>query len=259
MKSVVVVPTYCEAANITTLLDSVLGAVTDLDVLVVDDNSPDGTAARVRSHPQFDHRVHLLARPGKAGLGAAYRAGFAWALDAGYDVVVQMDADLSHPPERLPALLVALDEADVAIGSRYVRGGAVRDWPASRRLISWAGNVYVRLVLGLPVHDATAGFKAFRSGALRTIGVLDSVSNGYCFQIENTWRACRAGLVVREVPITFSDRGEGESKMSRAIVAEALGRVLVWRWRELTGTPVAASGPSSAGPAGPTGRHDVAV
>ena len=166
MNSVVVIPTYCEAANITLVLDGVLAASPDSDVLVVDDNSPDGTAARVRSHLQFRHRVHLLERPGKAGLGAAYRAGFAWALEAGYDAVVQMDADLSHPPERLPALLGALDSADLAIGSRYVRGGAVRDWPLSRRLISWAGNVYVRLVLGLSVHDATAGFKAFRRETL---------------------------------------------------------------------------------------------
>jgi len=249
MKSVIVIPTYCEAANITAVLDGVLDASPDSDVLVVDDNSPDGTAARVRSHPQFRNRVHLLGRPGKAGLGAAYRAGFAWALEAGYDAVVQMDADLSHPPERVPALLSALESADVAVGSRYVRGGAVRDWPLRRRLISWAGNVYVRLVLGLPVHDATAGFKAFRRDALMRIRVLDSVSNGYCFQIENTWRACRAGLTVTEVPITFSDRGLGESKMSPDIVREALGRVLVWRWHELTGAAPAVSRSPAVEPA----------
>jgi dolichol-phosphate mannosyltransferase len=248
VRSVVVIPTYCEAANVTTVLDGVLAAAPGTDVLVVDDNSPDGTAARVRSHPQFRHRVHLLERPGKAGLGAAYRAGFSWALIAGYEALVQMDADLSHPPERVPALLRALGHADVVVGSRYVAGGAVRDWPWQRRLISWAGNVYVRLVLDLPVHDTTAGFKAFRRDALLRIGVLESVSNGYCFQIENTWRACRAGLVVSEVPITFSDRGHGESKMSPAIVREALGRVLVWRWHELTG--VAVPGRPAAEPAG---------
>ena len=241
MKSVIVIPTYCEAANITAVLGGVLDASPDSDVLVVDDNSPDGTAALVRMHPQYRHRVHLLSRPGKEGLGAAYRAGFAWALDVGYDAIVQMDADLSHPPERLPAMLAALEHADVAVGSRYVRAGAVRDWPLHRRFISWAGNVYVRLVLGLPVHDATAGFKAFRRDALTRIRVLDSVSNGYCFQIENTWRACRAGLAVTEVPITFSDRGLGESKMSPDIVREALGRVLVWRWHELTGAAPAVS------------------
>ena len=247
MKSIVVTPTYCEAANITALLDAVLAAC-DSDVLVVDDNSPDGTAALVRSHPMYLHRVHLLNRPGKEGLGAAYRAGFAWALEAGYDAVVQMDADLSHPPDRLPALLAALGTADVAVGSRYVPGGALRDWPVSRRLISWGGNVYVRLVLWLPVHDVTAGFKAFRREALTRIGVLDSVSNGYCFQIENTWRASRLGLAVTEVPITFSDRGLGESKMSSSIVREALWRVLVWRWRELTGRSTRGAGQVSTDP-----------
>jgi dolichol-phosphate mannosyltransferase len=256
MTSLVVIPTYCEAANITAVLDGVLTASPGSDVLVVDDNSPDGTAARVRAHAQFRSRVHLLSRPGKDGLGAAYRAGFAWALDSGYDAVVQMDADLSHPAERVPALLAALENADVAVGSRYVRGGAVQDWPLRRRLISWAGNVYVRLVLGLPVHDATAGFKAFRREALLRIRVLDSVSNGYCFQIENTWRASSAGLVVTEVPITFTDRGQGESKMSSAIVREALARVLVWRWHELTGTATAVPGQPVVHGAG---HHDAAA
>ena len=255
MKSVVVIPTYCEAANVTAVIDGVLAASRESDVLVVDDNSPDGTATRVRAHALFAHRVHLLSRPGKAGLGAAYRAGFAWALEAGYDAVVQMDADLSHPPERVPALLEALTDADVAVGSRYVRGGAVRDWPLRRRFISWAGNVYVRLVLGLPVHDATAGFKAFRRDALTRIRVLDSVSNGYCFQIENTWRACRVGLTVVEVPIMFTDRGHGESKMSPDIVREALWRVVVWRWRELTGAAPVDSGP----PAVESAEHRDAV
>ncbi len=140
-----------------------------------------------------------------------------------------MDADLSHPPERVPALVDALAEADVAVGSRYVAGGAISNWSWSRRLISWLGNWYVRLVLGLPVRDATAGFKAFRADALRTIGVVDSLSNGYCFQVENTWRAVRLGLVVVEVPITFTDRAAGSSKMSGRIVLEAVVRVLRWR------------------------------
>jgi dolichol-phosphate mannosyltransferase len=236
MRSLVVIPTYCEADNITTVLDGVLTAAPGTVVLVVDDNSPDGTGALVRSHPQHGVRVHLLSRPGKAGLGAAYRAGFGWALDRDYEAIAQMDADLSHPVARLPALLSALEEADVAVGSRYVAGGGVRDWPLRRRLISRGGNGYVRLVLGLPVHDATAGFKAFRRHAMTRIRVLDSTSDGYCFQIENTWRATRAGLTVAEVPITFIDRRQGESKMSVAIVREALWRVLVWRWRELTRT-----------------------
>ena len=234
MKTVVVVPTYNEAEGIVTLLDAVLREAPDVDVLVVDDSSPDGTAARVADHPAFQHRVHLLSRSQKEGRGAAYRAGFGWALSGSYDAVVQMDADLSHPPERLPALLAALDHADVAIGSRYVRGGGVRDWPWRRRAISRGGNVYVRVFLGIPVRDATAGFKAFRRAALEQIGAVHSESNGYCFQIENTWRASRLGLRITEVPITFRDRTRGDSKMSGDIVREAMLRVLTWRWREIT-------------------------
>ena len=228
-RTLVVVPTYDEADNIGVLLDRVAAAVPDAHVLVVDDNSPDGTGDLVAAHPDFGRRVHLLRRPGKAGLGEAYRAGFRWGLDHGYDRLVQMDADLSHPPERLPALIGALDEADAAVGSRYVKGGAISNWSWSRRLISWLGNWYVRIVLGLPVRDATAGYKAFRADALRTIGVVDSSSNGYCFQVENTWRAVRLGLTVVEVPITFTDRAAGTSKMSGRIVLEAVVRVLGWR------------------------------
>jgi dolichol-phosphate mannosyltransferase len=235
MRTVVVVPTYNEADGILTLLDAVLHEVPDVDVLVVDDDSPDGTAGLVAGHREHRHRVHLLRRATKDGLGAAYRAGFRWALAASYDTVVQMDADLSHPPDRLPALLAALEHADVAIGSRYVRGGGVRDWPVSRRALSRGGNLYVRLVLGMPVRDATAGFKAFRRAALERIGAVDSESGGYCFQIENTWRASRLGLRITEVPIVFRDRTQGESKMSGDIVREALLRVLRWRWQELVG------------------------
>jgi dolichol-phosphate mannosyltransferase len=240
VRTIVVVPTYDEADGIERLLDAVLRHVPDADVLVVDDNSPDGTATLVTAHPDFGSRIQLLNRPGKAGLGAAYRAGFSWALTRGYDVVVQMDADLSHPPDRIPALVGALAEADVAVGSRYVHGGGVADWPWSRRLLSWGGNRYVRLVLGIPTRDATAGFKAFRREALEQIAATTSESNGYCFQIENTWRAHRLGLRVVEVPITFHDRTLGESKMQGAIVREALLRVLTWRWSELAhGEPVA--------------------
>jgi dolichol-phosphate mannosyltransferase len=186
-------------------------------------------------------------------LGAAYRAGFSWALAGSYDAIVQMDADLSHPPERVPALLAALEHADVAIGSRYVRGGGVRNWPLRRRAISRGGNLYVRLVLGIPVHDATAGFKAFRRHALESIGAVQSESNGYCFQIENTWRANRLGLRIAEVPITFTDRALGTSKMTSDIVREAMVRVLTWRWRELAHRPV----PTPSQPRG--GRRDVAA
>jgi dolichol-phosphate mannosyltransferase len=254
MRSVVVIPTYNEAGVIISTLDAVLREVPDIDVLVVDDDSPDGTAALVAGHPRFGERVHLLQRSAKDGIGAAYRAGFGWALMGQYDEIVQMDADLSHPPARLPALLAALADADVAVGSRYVPGGAVRDWPVRRRAISWAGNVYVRVVLGLPVHDATAGFKAFRRDALVRIGAVESESDGYCFQIENTWRASRLGLCITEVPIVFTDRTVGVSKMSGAIVREALLRVWAWRWRELTGR---AQRPSRRGAGVPTGHHDV--
>ena len=230
-RPLVVVPTYNESENIVDLLDQVLKAAPQVHVLVVDDNSPDHTGDLVASHPGFGDRVHLLTRPGKAGIGAAYRAGFTWGLERDYDAVVQMDADLSHPPERLPALIEALEDYDVAIGSRYVHGGGIENWALSRRVISRVGNAYVATVLSLPVRDATAGFKAFRSTALAKIGAVSSQSNGYCFQIENTWQAFREGLSVVEVPITFTDRTRGESKMSSAIVLEAIIRVLGWRWR----------------------------
>ncbi|GAB3664658.1 polyprenol monophosphomannose synthase [Nocardioides korecus] len=230
-RTLVVVPTYDEIENVETAIARVQAASPEAHVLVVDDNSPDGTGDRVAAHPAYGTTVHLLRRPGKAGLGAAYRAGFAWALDHDYDVVVQMDADLSHPPERVPALVEALEHADMSVGSRYCRGGGVENWSWSRRLISWLGNVYVRLVLHLPVRDATAGFKAYRADALREIGAVTSHSNGYCFQIENTWQAVRRGLQVVEVPITFTDRTLGQSKMSSTIVLEAILRVLVWRLR----------------------------
>ena len=237
-RDVVVIPTYNERDNVSTVIEQVLAAA-DVDVLVVDDSSPDGTAAVVANRAETDSRVHLLVRPEKAGLGAAYRDGFTWALDARYDRIVQMDADLSHPPARVPALLNALDSHDVAVGSRYVAGGTVRNWPAHRRLISWLGNQYVRVVLRLPVRDATAGFKAYRSVALTEIGAVSSHSNGYCFQIENTWQAARRGMSITEVPITFTDRARGQSKMSGLIVLEAIVRVLRWRVKELAGSQTA--------------------
>jgi dolichol-phosphate mannosyltransferase len=231
-RCLVVIPTYDEAETIGAALDAVLTALPGAEVLVVDDNSPDGTVKQVRAHPGFGTRVHLLCRAEKSGLGDAYRAGFGWALRHDYDLIAQMDADLSHPPDRLPALFAALAHADVAIGSRYVPGGGVRHWTWRRRALSRGGNLYVRAVLGITVHDSTAGFKAFRREALMRIDVLDSVSSGYAFQIENTWRAVRRGLVVTEVPITFTDRVRGTSKMSSSIAREALGMVARWRWAE---------------------------
>jgi dolichol-phosphate mannosyltransferase len=249
MSTLVVIPTYNEARTIERLLDAVLLQAVGADILVVDDGSPDGTGALVLAHPAHGTRLHLLDRDRKEGLGAAYRAGFAWAHRRGYEQIVQMDADFSHPPERIPALLEALEHADVAIGSRYVDGGAVENWPWTRRLISKGGNTYVRMVLGLSVHDATAGFRAFRADALLRLGARESASNGYSFQIENAWRACRIGLRIEEVPITFTDRTEGSSKMTGSIVREALVRVLAWRWQELRhrGPLMVPTTPSAAG------------
>ncbi|MEJ5866228.1 polyprenol monophosphomannose synthase [Pseudokineococcus sp. 5B2Z-1] len=228
MRAVVVVPVYDEAATLGALLDAVLAAAPGADVLVVDDASPDGSGDLVAARPE--PRVHLLRRAGKDGLGAAYRAGFAWARERGYDVVVEMDADLSHPADRLPALLDAVGPggADLAIGSRYVRGGGTRGWPRRRQLLSRGGNAYIRAALRLGVRDATAGFRAFRAELLERVGVAGMRSTGYCFQVETTLRAVRHGARVVEVPITFVERAAGRSKMGPAIVGEAVVRVTWW-------------------------------
>ena len=228
----IVIPTYQEARTISGLLARIQG-LPELDtfhVLVVDDASPDETAAVVRAVPSYGDRVLLLERGGKDGLGAAYRAGFAWAEQHGYDVVVQMDADGSHPPESVAALVAALEDADVAIGSRYVPGGRTVHWPWHRRLVSRVGNAYVRLLLGLPVRDCTAGFRAYRPGVLAAIAADGTEASGYSFQVETTWRASRLGLRLVEVPITFVERQEGASKMTAAIAVEALWRVFTWRF-----------------------------
>ncbi len=235
----VVVPTYDERENLEAVLARVRSAVPAAEVLVVDDASPDGTGDLADALAAASPLVHVLHRPGKAGLGAAYVAGFRWGLarrsPAGpaYDVLVEMDADGSHAPEDLPRLLAALGGpgpggADLALGSRWVPGGRVVDWPRRRALLSRGGNAYVRLVLGLPLADATGGFRAYRRRVLEAID-LDAVdSQGYCFQVDLAWRVHRAGGVVVEVPITFVERARGRSKMDRAIVAEALWRVTAW-------------------------------
>ncbi len=228
MTTLVVVPTYDEAESLPRLLERLRTCVPDVDVLVVDDASPDGTGRIADEHALRDRAVHVLHRAGKDGLGAAYRAGFAWGLDRGYDVLVEMDADGSHLPEDLPSLLTALDDADLVIGSRWVRGGSVVNWPWHRRLISRGGTLYARLALALPVHDATAGFRAFRAATLRSIDLEGVASQGYCFQIDMTRRVHAAGLRVVEVPVTFVERELGHSKMSAAIVREALWRVTAW-------------------------------
>ncbi|GAA3818961.1 polyprenol monophosphomannose synthase [Sphaerisporangium flaviroseum] len=225
----VIVPTYNERENLPAIAGRVRAAVPDAHLLIVDDGSPDGTGEIADELAAGDEHVHVLHRPGKQGLGAAYIAGFRHGLSEGFDVLVEMDADGSHRPEQLPLLLDALGEgADLVIGSRWVPGGKVVDWPVSRELLSRGANTYARLVLGVPVRDTTAGFRAYRSSTLEKIGLDDVESEGYCFQVDLTLRTIRHGLRVAEVPITFVDRTVGASKMSRAIVAEALWRVTLW-------------------------------
>jgi dolichol-phosphate mannosyltransferase len=225
---VVIIPTYNERENLDPIVARVRTSVPEADVLVVDDNSPDGTGELADKLAAGDQQVSVLHRPGKGGLGAAYIAGFGWALERGYAAMIEMDADGSHQPEDLPRLLSALGGADAVIGSRWIPGGTVRNWPKSREFLSRGANTYARLMLRVPIHDTTAGYRAYRAETLRAIG-LDTVrSQGYCFQIDLTLRAINAGLTVTEVPITFIDRARGASKMSRAVMAEAFWRVAQW-------------------------------
>jgi dolichol-phosphate mannosyltransferase len=228
MRPLVCIPTYDEAATIAAIVARARAAVPEAHVLIADDASPDGTGAIADALAATDPLVHVLHRAGKEGLGAAYLAAFAWGLQRGYDALVEMDADGSHRPEQLPALLAALERADVAIGSRWIPGGAVQGWPLRRRLISRAGSLYARLALGIGQHDATSGFRAYRAAALRRLGPEAVRSQGYSFQIEMLWRAELAGLRVAEVPIAFADRELGTSKMSGRIVVEAVLRVSGW-------------------------------
>ncbi|MDZ5620183.1 polyprenol monophosphomannose synthase [Nocardioides bizhenqiangii] len=229
---VVVIPTYDEAANLAWIVGRLRRAQPGVDVLVVDDNSPDGTGDIADALAAEDAQVHVLHRTGKGGLGAAYLAGFAWALAAGYDVVGEMDADGSHQPEQLHRLLDAVRSADLVIGSRWVPGGSVVNWPRRREVLSRGGNLYVRLLLGIDVHDATAGYRVFRREALEKIDLASVRSTGYVFQTDLVTRCLRAGMVVREVPIEFIERVRGESKMSRQVALESLERITLWGLRE---------------------------
>jgi dolichol-phosphate mannosyltransferase len=231
---VVIVPTYNERENLERIVGRVRASVPEAHVLVADDNSPDGTGAIADRLAADDDHVQVMHRRGKEGLGAAYLAGFDWALQNGYDVVVEMDADGSHQPEQLPRLLAALRDADLVLGSRWVPGGSVVNWPKSRELLSRGGSLYTRLMLGVPMKDATGGYRAFRADTLRKLDLTGVESAGYCFQVELGWRAVQAGLRVREVPIEFVERELGDSKMDQKIVAEALWRVTVWGAQDRT-------------------------
>ena len=224
----VVIPTYNEIANLENIVSRVRSSAPAADILVVDDNSPDGTGELADKLAAADDHIHVLHRAGKSGLGAAYVAGFGWGLERGYGTLVEMDADGSHDPADLPRLLTALEGADLAIGSRWVPGGVVVNWPRSREVLSRGANAYARVMLGVGVHDATGGFRAYRADTLRAISLETVQSQGYCFQIDLTLRTADAGLAITEVPITFTDRIEGTSKMSRAIIAEAFWRVAQW-------------------------------
>ena len=224
----IIIPTYNEQANIASIVARVRASVPAADVLVVDDSSPDGTGVLADTLASTDSQVHALHRSRKSGLGAAYLEAFTWGLSRGYDRLVQLDADGSHLPEQLPTLLEAAESADVVLGSRWVPGGMVRNWPWPRRLLSRGGSVYSRVLLRLPQRDVTGGYRVYTAHALERMDLTSVDSLGYCFQIDMLLHAVRAGLSVVEKPITFVDRTLGSSKMSPSIVAEAMARVTIW-------------------------------
>lgn len=236
-RTLVVIPTFNERETVADVVHGVL-RTPEADILVVDDSSPDGTGEIAEGLAGEDPRVHVLHRPQKRGLGPAYRAGFRWGLERGYAIFVEMDADMSHDPQALPSLLAATSRADLVIGSRYVPGGRTENWPWHRRALSRGGNRYVQLVSGVPVRDATSGYRVFRRAVLEELRVDSLRSDGYSFQLETVLRAWRQGFRLVEVPIVFSERRAGASKISRAIVLEAIWRVLLWGLR----------GPRHAGP-----------
>ncbi|MDJ0356782.1 polyprenol monophosphomannose synthase [Paenarthrobacter sp. PH39-S1] len=240
MRVLTIIPTYNELESLPKTLGRLRAAVPESDVLIADDNSPDGTGELADRFAAEDPAVHVLHRAGKQGLGAAYIAGFTWGLEAGYDVLVEMDADGSHKPEQLPRLLAALEEgADLVLGSRWVAGGEVVNWPLRRKLISLGGSFYSRVLLGVRVKDVTGGYRAFRRSTLEALDLKKVDSVGYGFQVDMLWRVAQLGLKIVEVPITFVEREFGASKMSGNIVQEAMINVTKWgltaRWRKLTG------------------------
>jgi dolichol-phosphate mannosyltransferase len=234
-RALVIVPTYNERENVTRLIDAVLYQDPSIDVLVIDDGSPDGTGQLADEIAAVNPRVNVIHRPSKMGLGTAYLAGFKWALQRSYAYVLEMDADFSHDPAHLPQFLTSIQDADLVLGSRYREGRVtVVNWPVARLLLSYFANVYARVVTGLQLYDATGGFKCFRRSVLEAINLDDVRSNGYAFQIEMSFRAWRRGFRIVEIPIVFVDRTEGVSKMSKRIVREAIWMVWRLRWWSIT-------------------------
>lgn len=229
MKILIIIPTYNELENLPRLLPEVLSKDENINLLIVDDNSPDGTAAFVESQMKDNSRIHLIKRPSKQGLGTAYIAGFKYALQNKFQLVFEMDADFSHDPKEIPRFLDEIKNADVILGSRYINGVNVINWPLRRLLLSSFANLYTRIITGLPVHDSTGGYKCFRSKVLEAIDLDRVTSNGYAFQIEMTYKAWKKGFKVKEIPIIFVDRVKGKSKMSKKIVREAV--TMVWKLR----------------------------
>ncbi len=229
MKTLIIIPTYNELENLPRLLPEVLSKEEGIHILIVDDNSPDGTAAFVEDQMKNNDRIHLLKRPSKQGLGTAYIEGFKFALKNGYDFVFEMDADFSHDPKEIPRFLDEIKNSDLVLGSRYINGVNVINWPMRRLLLSSFANLYTRFITGMPVHDATGGYKCFRRKVLEAINLEKVTSNGYAFQIEMSFKAWKKGFRVKEIPIIFMDRVKGKSKMSKKIVREAV--TMVWKLR----------------------------
>ena len=229
MKILIIIPTYNELENLPKLLPEVLSKDENINVLIVDDNSPDGTAGFVERQMKVDNRIHLIKRPSKQGLGTAYIAGFKYALQNNFQIIFEMDADFSHDPKEIPRFLDEIKNSDVVLGSRYINGVNVINWPLRRLLLSSFANLYTRIITGLPVHDATGGYKCFNRKVLEAIDLDRVKSNGYAFQIEMTFKAWKKGFKVKEIPIIFVDRVKGKSKMSKKIVREAV--TMVWKLR----------------------------
>lgn len=227
MKTIIIIPTYNEIDNIERIINTVLNIQNDLNVLIVDDNSPDGTANTVREKYSDDKRIHLIVRKEKMGLGTAYIEGFKYALEKGFDYIFEMDADFSHNPEDIPRFLETIKDYDLVIGSRYITGVNVVNWPLSRLFLSYGANVYTRIITGMPIKDATGGYKCFRADALRKIDLNKVKTNGYGFQIEMNYRLWKSGAKIKEIPIIFIDRRSGVSKMNKKIIYEAI--FLVWK------------------------------